>query len=276
MRTTAWLGAAMLLLVAGSAPAQQHHLTAQATGPFVGQGEATTDLDDHLAEFVVSAGVAGVNNHYISSARANSASGLLDLSTAFSLAFGAGDPVQFNPNGIRPLASIQEWVTPTVAGGPGQVQAHLALSRIASFVDDVPGVPYVFFEATLVFGGCRVTVSGNVIAGFGEQDVTPDCPEYLDQTAGGDANGIHVTADAPDSGEEIQLAAHVRYEINNFGFPQAAGIGYQASLFLFGDASTTLSYASPSFQTQAPEPEAAALAAVAVATLAARARRAGG
>ena len=94
-----------------------------------------------------------------------------------------------------------------------------------------------------------------------------------DANAGGTASGLHVTYGNLLPGQPVQLSAHVRYEMGYFQYGNSAEIGYDGSLRLTGGSNTTLTYASPGFQTLVPEPDASIAAAAAIASLVSLARR---
>lgn len=146
---------ALLVFPAGGAQAQNsHHLLAQAGGSF--QSESTFDPNDGYVEKLFQLGVAGVNPSSFSHfASADGDSGVMLLSSSFSLLGGASDPIKPSTD-PRSVALIEQSIDPGAPTGDVTVSATLTFDGSVALESGSGDVDGGSVSALLDIDGCRV------------------------------------------------------------------------------------------------------------------------
>jgi hypothetical protein len=271
------------VLESGPAHAQtaqdKHHLTATAGNQF--HGDTEVDRFDGRAEALWQSGVAGVNpSFFIHEAVADSDSGVLAISSTFSLAGGAGDPI-FVAGSNASSASIEESIDPgNVVTGPVIVTARLVWGGSGQLADGSGDTDVGSVSAALEINNCSASFRKSFASsGFGEGDPSESCPSTFYVTGDSEASaGLLVVSQTIAE----PAAVPTRFYVTASGAGAAAQITsleyfdsgqYSASGQLTIEVSgVDFTYSSPTFLT-VPEPGGAALAAAAAGALAALARR---
>jgi hypothetical protein len=147
--------ATLLLFPASGARAQNsHYLLARAGSS--SQSESTFDVNDGHVEKLSQLGVGGVNPSYFSHfASADGDSGVMILSSSFSLLGGVSDPIKPSTD-PRSVALIEQSIDPGTPTGDVTVSATLAFEGNVSLESGSGDVDGGSISALLDIDGCRV------------------------------------------------------------------------------------------------------------------------
>ena len=267
-----WAGTVGALLLVGAADARalNHYLLAQPGNSF--QGQSTSDQNVSHVEALYQNGVGGVNPSFFShEASADSASGLLSLTSTFSLGGGAGDPIQPSTN-PRSAVRIEESIDPgTPTADTVVIHATLTWSGVAD-IDSLSGdVDSAKVAALLATGSCQTYFSKRFYSnGLSENDPIP-CTSSASYSSTASEGLLEVTrfypASAIDSNTRFTINTQIEAEANFLEYLDQGQWTVSGSLSVSMEGAPFTAY-SPTFLSAVPEADAAYAEAAAIAALA--------
>lgn len=265
---------ALLLSAANGAQAQNsHYLLAQAGNQF--QSESTFDPNDGHVEKLFQLGVGGVNPSFFSHlASADGDSGVMLLSSSFSLLGGAGDPIQPSTS-PRSVALIEEAIDPGLPTGDVTISATLTFDGSVSLESGSGDVDGGAVSALLDIDGCRVFFRRRFYSNGTSTDSPIDNCDSPTATASVGPGALSVTI----TRSAASISGLTRFYVETQIDAEATSLDYLDSgewavsgILDIAVSGAPYSFTSPTFLT-VPEPAALAANVAVLGALAARTRR---